>query len=103
MKHKDIIILLVSALLLVMAWVAFSVYHNLVESTTPETLEKETLPIKSSFDEPTIKKLKERKQVSPLFQLDNPLPIPTTPSEPSPSPTEENLTPTASPGGQINS
>lgn len=100
MKHKDIILLLASIFIIVIAWVAFSIYHNLATSTTPESLEKEALPIKPSFDEPTIKKLKERNQVSPLFQFDNPLPTPTAP-QPSPSPTEENLTGVASPGGQI--
>lgn len=110
MKHKDIILLLLSAFIIVIAWIAFSIYHNLATSTTPETLEKEAMQIKSSFDEPTIKKLKERKQVSPLYQFDRSLPTPSIPEQnptfsPSPeassSPTETNLAPTASPGGQI--
>ena len=110
MKHKDIILLLTSIFIVVVAWIGFSIYHNLATSTTPEILEKEALPIKSSFDEPTIKRLKERKQVSPLYQFDNPLSTPTAPdlsptiipSPPaSPSPTVESLTPTASPGGEI--
>lgn len=101
MKHKDIILLLTSAFIIVIAWIGFSIYHNLATSTTPEALEKEALPIKPTFDEPAIKKLKERKQVSPLYQFDASLPTPTTlilsptlsPNlEASPSPTEENLT-----------
>lgn len=100
MKHKDIVLLLVSALLLVIAWVVFNIYHNSVTSTTPEALEKEALIINPDFDEKTINKLKERKRVLPVYDLESPSPSPTI--NPAPPP-EENPTPTASPGGQINS
>ncbi len=66
MKHKDIILLLASALLLVIAWVVFNIYHNSVTSTTPEALEKET-PMNPNFDEKTINKLKERGRVLPVY------------------------------------
>lgn len=107
MKHKDIISILVSALLLVIAWVVFNIYHNSVTSTTPEALEKEALIINPDFDEKTINKLKERKRVLPVYDLESPSPT-ATPTDISPTinpapPPEENPTPTASPGGQINS
>jgi len=111
MKHKDIILLLSSVLIIIIAWAGFSIYHNLATSTTPEDLEKVAAPINPIFDEPTIRKLKERRLVSPLYQFDSPSPTPTIPElapiisptlEASPSPTQENLTETASPGGGIN-
>jgi hypothetical protein len=88
MKHKDIILLLVSALLLVIAWVAFNIYHNSVTSTTPEALEKEALIISPDFDEKTIDKLKERKRVVPVYDLEKKIDV---------SPVEEGFIPTASP------
>lgn len=112
MKHKDIILLLSSIFIIIIAWVGFSIYHNLAASTTPEGLEKVALPIKTVFDEPKINRLKERRQVSPLYEFDRPTPTP-TPTIPIPTPTEsptpaaspsanaENLTGTASPGGGL--
>jgi len=102
MKHKDIILLLISASFLTVVWVAFNIYHNSVLSTTPEILEKETLPLNPNFDEKTINKLKERKKVSPIYNLKDPSPSPVelTPS-PEASPAGENITPIASEGGGI--
>ena len=71
MKHKDIILLLVSAFFLVIAWVTFNVYHNSVVSTTAEVLKKEILPISPNFDEKTINKLKQRNRISPTYDLGN--------------------------------
>jgi len=114
MKHKEIILLSGSMFIIVVAWIGFSIYHNLVKSTTPESLEKEALPIKATFDEPVIRKLKERAQISPLYRLESSVPSITpsptipelsptlTPSPPaSPSPTIESPTPTATPEGGI--
>jgi hypothetical protein len=112
MKHKEIILLLSSVFIIIVAWAGFSIYHNLATSTTPENLEKVASPIKTVFDEPTINRLKERRQVSPLFEFDRPtptptptIPIPTPTNSPtpvaSPSPTIGSLTPTESPGGGL--
>lgn len=90
MKHKDIILLLGSAFFLVIAWVAFNVYHNLVASTTPEALEKETQLINPNFDEQTIIKLKERKRISPIYESQRTSPTPL------PSPVEPIINPEAS-------
>jgi len=69
MKYKDIIILLVSAFFLVIAWIIFNIHHNSVESTTPEDLKKEIAPISPTFDQPTIDKLKSRAKISPIYDL----------------------------------
>jgi len=78
MKHKDIILLLASTFFLVVAWITFNIYHSSVESTTPEVLKKEILPIKPNFDETTINKLKERKRISPIYDF---VPQSTPPAE----------------------
>ena len=109
MKNKELVLLLGSVLVIVVAWIAFSIYHNLITPTTPENLEKEATPIDPVFDESTINKLKERQQTAPLLEVDTSAQIPTEDLGPtfeptpisSPSPTGINLTPTASPGGQI--
>ena len=77
MKYKDIITLLVSGFLLVIAWIVFSIYHNSVKSTTPEDLKKEIVPISPTFDQSTIDKLNSRAKISPIYELANPSPPPT--------------------------
>lgn len=95
MKYKDIIILLVSAVFLVIAWIIFNIYHNSVVSTTPEDLKKETLPINPTFDQSTIDKLRSRAKISPIYDLTHPSPPPAEISEGSPSAL------IASPGGEL--
>lgn len=96
MKYKDIIVLLASVLLIVIAWIIFNIYHNSVVSTAPDDLKKETLPITPTFDQSTIDKLKSRAKISPIYELATPSPSPTSVSEGSPSAL------VASPGGEIN-
>ena len=95
MKSKDIIILLVSTFLLVIAWIAFNIYHNSVESTTPEEIKQEIIPIKPNFDQPTIDKLNRRVKIPPIYDFG---PQSTPPPE-IPQGTASPLI--ASPGGEI--
>jgi len=104
MKSKDIIILLVSGFLLVIAWIVFNIYHNSVESTTPEEIRQEIIPITPNFDQPTIDKLNRRSKISPIYEIApqstppesiSVIPEITKSSEGSPSAL------TASPGGEI--
>ena len=103
MKSKDIIILLVSGFLLVIAWIVFNIYHSSVESTTPEEIKQEIIPITPIFDQPTIDKLNRRAKISPIYEIapqSTPpeiiiIPEITKSSEGSPSAL------TASPGGEI--
>ncbi len=69
MKYKDIIVLLASAFLVVIAWIIFNIYHNSVESTTPEDLKKEIVPISPTFDQPTIEKLNRRAKIPPIYDF----------------------------------
>ena len=73
MMYKDIIVLLGSAFFIVVAWIAFNIYHNSVVSTTPEDLQKEILPITPTFDQSTINKIKTRAEISPSYNIAVPL------------------------------
>jgi len=104
MKYKDIITLLVSGFLLVIAWIVFNIYHNSVESTTPEDLKKEIVPISPTFDQSTIDKLNERAKISPIYEFAPQ----STPPETIISPPEITKEPEgsasaliASPGGEV--
>lgn len=105
MKHKDIIILLSSAFLVVVAWIIFNINHNLVTSSTPEDLTKGTTPINPNFDQPTIDKLNSRVKISPTYDL-APLSSPTpaaviTALPQANSQQSTNAALVASPGGEI--
>jgi len=69
MKQKDILIFIIPASILVLAWIIFNIYHNSVTSTIPERLNIQILPIKPSFDMLSVNKLKQRKTVNPVYQI----------------------------------
>ena len=69
MKKNDILIILIPTFLFVIAWIAFSVYHNIVTSTISEELNMQILPISSNFDTKTIDGLKNRQRVEPVYQI----------------------------------
>lgn len=98
MKKNDILLLVASAFLLVVAWVGFSIYHNLATSTVVPTVGQQLIPIPPSFDTKTINALKTRTAVNPNFTA-----LSQGSSESaSPSPTPAlSITPTASPSVQI--
>ena len=81
MKQKDILLLIISSFSLVVLWIAFNIYHNMVTSTIPATLSIQIFPINPTFDTKTIDALKARTQVAPIY---NPL---ATQSAPLPEPT----------------
>jgi len=68
MKQRDILFLVVSTFVLILAWIGFSIYHNLVSSTITGPVEEKIIPINPTFDTRTIDALKERKKIEPLFQ-----------------------------------
>ncbi|MEX2013142.1 MAG: hypothetical protein WD967_01940 [Candidatus Levyibacteriota bacterium] len=89
MKQKDILLLIISSFSLVVFWIAFNIYHNIVTSTIPENLSVQIFPINPTFDTKTIDALKARTQVVPIF---NPL---TTQSVLLPTPTPPPATTSA--------
>lgn len=79
MKQKDILIIIVPSFLLIIAWIAFSIYHSSVSSTIPPLLNLQIAPINPNFDTATISQLKQRTQVNPIYELQ-------TAQSPSPTP-----------------
>ncbi|MDO8620956.1 MAG: hypothetical protein Q7R31_01610 [Candidatus Levybacteria bacterium] len=75
MKQKDIILILTLTSIIVISWIAFSVYHNLATSTISQVQSVDIKSINPTFDTKTIDKLKKRDRVSPIYEL-LPTPIP---------------------------
>lgn len=67
MKRKDILILLIPMFIIVILWVIFSIYHNFVNSTIPESLNMQILSISPNFDLKTIESIKQREVVEPVY------------------------------------
>lgn len=89
MKQKDILLLLIPSFLVIVAWVAFSIYHNSVASTIPEVLNMQITPISPNFDTNEVSQLKQRTSVTPIYEIQN---------APSPSPSPSFISPPTSSG-----
>ncbi|MBI4079384.1 MAG: hypothetical protein HY429_03755 [Candidatus Levybacteria bacterium] len=70
MKKREIIFILSSTFVVVVAWIAFSIYHNRITSTIPDALSIKIAPIEKSFDLETIENLKTRERISPISESD---------------------------------
>jgi len=70
MKQREIYLLLISSFVLVVFWIAFSIYHSSVTSTIPETLNIQIIPINPTFDTNEISNIKTRPDITPLYQLE---------------------------------
>ena len=68
MKQRDVLFLVISTFVLIVAWIGFSIYHNLVSSTITKPVAEKIVPINPTFDTKTINTLKERKNIEPIFQ-----------------------------------
>jgi hypothetical protein len=69
MKKNQILIILVPSFIFVIAWIGFSVYHNVITSTISDSLSVQIAPIAPDFDTNTIDALKNRLQVTPIYDL----------------------------------
>lgn len=70
MKQKDFLIILVPLFVLTVLWVVFNIYHNYVTSTIKDPLSIQIIPIEGKFDTNTINKIKNRKRVDPLYEIE---------------------------------
>lgn len=95
MKQRDVLILIIPACMLVFAWIVFSVHHNFITSTIPETINVQITPITASFDTQVIAELKKRKKTFPAYRIVI-TPTPTTNQAPS-SQISSNTTPSPAP------
>ena len=76
MKQKDILIIIILLFIFTLSWIGSNIYHSAVNSTISEATSKDILPILSVFDTKTIEELKEREQITPVFELGSVSPTP---------------------------
>ena len=76
-NYKNLTYLLIPTFVLILAWIAFSVYGSRVKSTITDVQSKQIRPISSTFDLATIEKIKTRQVVTPILTF---IPL-STPSE----------------------
>ena len=94
MKKNDVLMILVPSLIFVLAWIGFSLIHNIATSTISETLDTQITAITPSFNTNTIAALKQRKNVAPIYQITVPIEnivVPATPSATTPTPTPTTI------------
>lgn len=82
-KQKDLLYIAASSFIVTVAWVGFSIYHNMVTSTISENLQLQIQPIDPNFDKETLQKLKNRQAIQPAFETKT---APTEPAETTPTP-----------------
>ena len=71
MKQNEILLFLASAVVVVFAWIAFTIIHNSLTSTISETTIQAIIPIQPVFDTKTIDALAKRTSITPLFTIPN--------------------------------
>ncbi len=76
MKRRDILFVIISSFVLVLAWIGFSIFHNIKTSTIPETTTIQIAPIQPNFDIKEITEIKNRQSISPIFGQTTPSPTP---------------------------
>ena len=67
-KQKDILFILISSFVVVVAWIGFNIYHINVTSTVSPHVQDQLTSISPSFDQETIQQLKSREAINPLFE-----------------------------------
>src|SRR6266480_3986223 len=76
MKRNDITFLLVSSVIVTIAWIVFSVIHATNTSTIPENLSTAIEPIAPAFDTNTITTLQGRQKIAPVYNFVQATPTP---------------------------
>jgi hypothetical protein len=89
MKQKDILIIIILLFIFTLAWIGESIYRSTSSSTISDTVSQDIKTISPNFDTKTINKLKSRKKITPLFDLQGitptPVVLPTLPYSPNSS------------------
>lgn len=81
MKRNNTLLLIIPSIFFVLFWIVFSLYHQYRLSTSSQTIDVQVLEISPMFDMDTISNLKQRLQITPLYEFS------TTTVTPSPMPT----------------
>ena len=66
-RQRDILFVLISSFIVVVAWVSFNIYHIWITSTIPNTITPQLEPINPQFDATVRQQLKNREQIDPLY------------------------------------
>ena len=98
-KQKDILFILISSFVVIVAWIGFNIYDIWANSTVSEEIQVELTPIDPQFDPQTISLLRNRENITPQFNQATPSATPTEPPPTStPIPTSQPVvSPTPSP------
>lgn len=91
MKQKDIVFLLISSVILTIAWIVFTIIHKSLSSTIAPITNEQITAINPNFDDKTITELIKRHSTAPVFSLQTP--NSTASAEVVPSPIQTSLTP----------
>ena len=86
-RQKDILFLSISFFIVVFLWIGFNLYHVWATSTITEDVQSQMTPIEATFDTNTIRELKNRESVTPLYELSGEASSPAATTA-TPSPTE---------------
>lgn len=64
---QDILFVLTSSFIVVVAWIGFNIYHIWVTSTIDEQVQAQLDPIDPNFDTTILQKIESRTKVDPSF------------------------------------
>ena len=67
-RRKDILFILISSFVVVVAWIGFNIYHIYITSTISEEVQVQLTPIDGRFDTEIIQNLKSRNRIAPAFE-----------------------------------
>ncbi len=97
-KKIDILFILISSFIVVVAWIAFNIYHIYITSTISQTIQAQLIPISPLFDPTTIKQLKTREDIAPIFDIQTNVQTNASQAATTPTPASYSaqVTPTAS-------
>jgi hypothetical protein len=96
-RQRDILFVLISSFIVVVAWVSFNIYHIWITSTIPNTITPQLEPINPQFDATVRQQLKSREQIDPLYDKQS---TTTNQTKDTVTPTPESVT-TASGSSQL--
>ncbi|HUQ85585.1 MAG TPA: hypothetical protein VM077_04630 [Candidatus Limnocylindrales bacterium] len=69
--QKDLLWISISIFVVVALWIGFNIYHGRADSTIEPDLQLQITPIDPAFNTQSLDKIKTRKKVIPVYQLDS--------------------------------
>lgn len=101
MKRKQILFILIPTFIFVVIWIISSIYHGLMTSTISQNENMQITPISPNFDIKVIDNLKQRKAVTPIYEISGSSVIPSPPTQITPTPIGSQSAKVASQGGAL--